>query len=158
MTTTTLPPLLRAATSTFESLALLVAEPALAGDASPAPMLHAVSVGFRGPARGRLVLRVSDDVRAALAANMLGVADPAPALQVDALGEVANVICGNLLPALAGSAAVFRLAAPMPLPADGALHPADGERRAETVAVAVEAGRAELVLFLVVGDAFPPGA
>jgi len=153
MTTTTLPPLLRAATSTFESLALLVAEPAAASDASAATP-HAVSVAFAGPVRGRLVLRVSDDVRAALAENMLGASGPSPALQADALGEVANVVCGNLLPALAGRAAVFHLAAPRHLESDRALAPLAGERCEAVVALAVETGRAELALMLADGDAF----
>jgi CheY-specific phosphatase CheX len=48
-----------------------------------------------------------------VAANMLGDDDaPAPAQQLDALGEIANVICGNLLPHIAAPHAVFQLDAP----------------------------------------------
>ena len=50
-----------------------------------------------------------------LAANMLGVDEaPGSAEQADALGELANVLCGNLLPAIAGEQHVFILEAPGP--------------------------------------------
>jgi CheY-specific phosphatase CheX len=156
MTSTTPAPLLQAATATFESLALLVARPSAGGAHARVPTPHAVSLAFAGPVRGRLVLRVSDDVRTALAGNMLGVDAPAPALQADALGELANVVCGNLLPALAGPAAVFRLGAPEPLAAGapGSRGPRAGERRVADAALDVEGGRAELAVYLDAACAF----
>jgi hypothetical protein len=50
-----------------------------------------------------------------LAVNMLGLDDDvqvSPADQKDALREMLNIICGNLLPALAGDQAVFDIEAP----------------------------------------------
>jgi hypothetical protein len=62
------------------------------------------------------VLTVDEAMMPALAANMLGVDEPPPppADQRDALGELANVLCGNLLPEIAGTEHVFLLAAPAP--------------------------------------------
>src|SRR3954468_19062378 len=109
MTSTTRSPLLAAATSTFESLALLLPSADVTSAEAAAAPAYAVRVGFTGPLRGWLELRVTDDVARAFAENMLGVADADAALVRDALGEVANVVCGNLLPGLAGRAAVFHL-------------------------------------------------
>ena len=73
----------------------------------------AVTVSFRGPLSGRLVLRASSEILPGVAANMLGADGEYPlAVQRDALGELANVICGNLLPMIGGAEAVFVLSAP----------------------------------------------
>ena len=138
-------PLLTAATSTFESLALLFADVPPSAAQGAAPLTAAVSVSFVGPSTGALVVAVSDDVAVALAANMLGLDPDAvqadPALRHDALGELANVVCGNVLPLVAGRGAVFHLAAPAPcaLPAFAA---SGTPLHVETLGV--DAGRAVL--------------
>jgi hypothetical protein len=48
---------------------------------------------------------------------MLGAGAAGAAERRDAVGELANVICGHVLPAAAGPAAVFHLAAPAPVDA-----------------------------------------
>lgn len=105
--------LYRAATSTFEDLAFLCPT---AGSDEPrldAAAAHVVSVRFRGRIRGRLVLAVSPRVLPSIAMNMLGVDEPPPTqVQHDALGEIANVICGNVLPSIAGVRTVLDIAAP----------------------------------------------
>jgi CheY-specific phosphatase CheX len=139
-------PLLTAATSTFESLALLFADAPPSGVQLEAPLTHAVCVAFVGPCTGTLDVAVSDDVALALAANMLGLAPEAvgaePALRRDALGELANVVCGNVLPLIAGRGAVFHLAAP----AARALPDAPDEAALYTETLGVDAGRALLTL------------
>jgi CheY-specific phosphatase CheX len=103
------------ATSTFESLAFLVAYEKALGDEA-VPVLEA-RVAFDGAVSGSLILRASPNVVARVASNMLGVREKAaPALESDALGEVANVICGHLLPVLAGPQELFRLRAPVVSP------------------------------------------
>ena len=77
----------------------------LFGDRGPAPML-AVQLGAYWLGLGLFA--------AALAANMLGVSDAEADARTrrDALGEVANVVCGNVLPLVGGRHAVFHLGAP----------------------------------------------
>jgi hypothetical protein len=76
---------------------------------------------------------------------MLGLVPPlARTIQVDALGEVTNVICGNVLPALAGRDAVFDLGAPRPLDA----HAAPGSAAEAEVLLGLGAGRALVSLHL----------
>jgi hypothetical protein len=107
---------------TLEKLAFLFAAP-LEG---PAPEdtgeLATVWVRFSGPLCGAMQLSLSQPVLAELAANMLG-ADDASALsadeQHDALRELINVICGNLLPLIGGDSAEFNIETPF-IPAAGA--------------------------------------
>jgi len=105
--------LVAAASETFESLAYLFAEEAVPESSVPASADGVVAVAFSGAAQGGVVLQLSGGVLPALAGNMLGVDDETSLPeQHDALGEVANVICGNVLPRVAGRTAVFVLGVP----------------------------------------------
>lgn len=68
-------------------------------------------IEFQGARTGMLVLGLDPGVNHELAANMLGIADehgdPEAEQREDSLRELLNVICGNLLPALAEPEAVF---------------------------------------------------
>jgi CheY-specific phosphatase CheX len=106
-----------------------------------------VAVDFEGPVTGTLELRVSALVLPGLAINMLGEFEtPSDEVQRDALGEVANVITGNVLPRLAGAKAVFRLHPPR------AIGPASGPATA-VADVGLDEGRAELRLLITEGAA-----
>lgn len=106
--------LLRLATiSTFEDLTFLVPDADCSLEQSEDPFSGFVTVAFHGPFNGCLVIRASESVLPAIAGNMLGEDESKERrLQRDACGEVANVVCGNLLPLLAGKDAQFRLDAP----------------------------------------------
>ena len=150
-------PLATASTSTFEALGLLLPDVHPSAEQHAAPLARGVRVAFAGPFAGALALRVSEDVATALAANMLGVdaVDAGDRLVHDALGEVANVICGNLLPELAGRMAVFHLGAPEPVPA--APGPTSGpDRPSLAITLGVDAGRAEVALHVDPADADAP--
>lgn len=106
---------------TLEKLAFLFASPM---DTPPSLEEHALStvqVGFAGAYAGGLELSLSKPALAELAANMLGVMEGEPLgeeQQQDALKELANVICGNILPVLAGDTAEFSIDAPVSVPAE----------------------------------------
>lgn len=128
--------------STFEELGLVFPAAGPETAAADAPLAGGVRVAFDGPWRGAVVLRATAGVLAAAAANMLGTGTPpAEPLQRDALGELANVLCGNLLPTLAGRAAVFELQAPCWIGAAP-----DAAAPAAAVALEVEEGRVEAAL------------
>lgn len=118
-----------AATSTFEDLAFLSVVPWPDDDAGIPPLTYAVRVRFGGMIAGHVDVALAGDVLPEVASNMLGTSRAAEAMQFDALGELANVICGNTVPVLAGWAAEFPLEAPMPIAADA---PALGPVLAET--------------------------
>jgi hypothetical protein len=79
---------------------------------------------------------------------MLGVDEPpATAQQYDALGEIANVICGNLLPRIAGPQAVFQLSPPRLLD-DLSVVPEMVLSLAVEAQLGLEHGRVDLRLFV----------
>jgi CheY-specific phosphatase CheX len=104
--------LLAAGATAFEELGFLFVAPELPEGRARAAGVVA-SVAFRGPFDGSLVVEMDGSLLAPLAENMLGDEEaPSPAMQDDAFGELANVICGHTLTRLAGARASFRLAAP----------------------------------------------
>jgi CheY-specific phosphatase CheX len=100
---------------TLEKLAFLFAVPLEGPAPEDARELATVQVGFSGPLCGGMQLSLSRPVLAELAGNMLG-ADDGSALsadeQHDALRELINVICGNLLPMIGGDTAEFHIQTP----------------------------------------------
>lgn len=161
--------LIEAAEQAFEQLGFLMpafedddaalaagnAEDDTANPASPAPSAElaggratgarrGMMVRFRGPVDGAVVVRGDAGLLEALAANMLGseTTPPLP-LQLDALGEIANVICGNVLPVAEDPAAVFRLDTPVAAPV---VVPGEGERVRSAVEIRLDAGVAEVAL------------
>lgn len=151
MSSTTVRSLSQATTATFEELALLFPETELSAEQAAAPLDVAVSVDFRGPLTGRLVVRASQCILPAIAANMLGAEESKLLpLQRDALGEIGNVICGHVLPLIAGADKIFNLAAPI-LHEGGATAHRDHDEPVARVQVGVEEGRAEAVLYLFSG-------
>ena len=134
-----------ATASIFEELALLCEDPAADRVRAAEPIAGGVRLDFTGPVRGTLVLRVTAGALDAAAANMLALdAPPDAALRRDALGELANVICGTLLPALGGRRAVFTLGTPRWLgEADAA-----PEAPLVSASVTLDEGRADVALHL----------
>ncbi|MBC8089314.1 MAG: chemotaxis protein CheX [Phycisphaerae bacterium] len=105
--------------ATFEDLALICPDYTLSGKQSEAPVDVAMAVSFSGPLNGQLVLKATSHILPGIAENMLGSeAAEGMAIQRDALGELANVMCGNLLPLIGGAQAVFVLSAPQEYSAD----------------------------------------
>ena len=138
--------LCKAALLTFEDLGFMFPEPELEEENPLVEPEASVSVEFWGPFNGRLVVTVCGGLLPALAANMLGEeAPPSELQQYDALGEISNVICGNVLPAIAGSKAVFHIGAPQRL--QNPETPDRGSPEAK-VHLALDQGRADLFLFI----------
>jgi len=107
--------------ATLERLAFLFAAPMEEAPAADESGLETVRVDFTGAFTGGLELSLSVPVLAELAANMLGAdegAAPSADERRDALKELANVICGNLLPAISSQAKEFNIRARDPAAAD----------------------------------------
>ena len=103
-----------AAAHVFETAAFITIGPVLPGECDLAPPDVAARMAFRGPSTGTLTLRVASSVLPVIAGNMLGESDPAEAREKgqDALRELLNMICGNVLTAWQGEAPVFNLSPP----------------------------------------------
>ena len=136
------------ALSTFEELGFLLPawDEETGGEPLPDDALETVRVRFAGPRCGVLELGLTPEALEALASNMLASeGPPEPHLQRDALGEAANVICGNVTPVLADTKAVFRLQAPAAVPADD---PLAGVRAVADLWIGLDSGTAHVRLFL----------
>jgi hypothetical protein len=115
------------------------------------PALVASSVEFSGPFAGSLTLAVSANMLPALAANMLGLDEgdtgPLPDQQRDALKELTNVVCGNLLPKMAGTQAVFKIEAPRIVDPE-TIEGLGGQGPVARTRLILDEGRAEFALFI----------
>lgn len=151
MKTELVQPLQQVAEETFQSLAFMFSMgPDESGPAQAPGAITAVSVAFAGPFGGQVVLWVTDDMLPPLAGNMLGLDDGEAATaeqQHDALKELLNVICGNLLPAIAGCQEVFNVRTPQvvqPKPAEAP----DFSGAAAVAALTLDSGMAQVALYL----------
>jgi hypothetical protein len=136
--------LLQAATSTFEDLTFLLPTERLDERQAKAGLAAEARVDFAGPLTGTLLVRVHGELMPVLAARMLGATAPGPILERDALGEIANVLCGNVLPRIAGGAAVFSLRSPAVT--NGIIAPAPPPAPTAAVTLGLDCGRIEVLL------------
>ncbi len=103
-------------TSVLEQLAFMFAEPpeSESPDLGTAGIVQ-VSMSFHGPFHGTMDLTVPRSMCEELAANVLGL-DPDDEMVTrspfDALKELLNITCGNVLTTLAGDTPVFDLSIP----------------------------------------------
>jgi len=131
---------------TLEQMAFIFSEP----DPDPGPGetefsdATVVSVSFIGPVSGSLCMTIPSETLPELSANMLGVdeADTTPEQHADALKETMNVICGNLLPAMAGDKAIFDINAPEIVETHG------GEEPVARARLELEEGYCRLFLYI----------
>ncbi len=134
------------AEATFGSMAFMLSMPDTEEEIG-SDQATTVRVGFAGPFGGELTMIVDEEMLSELAGNMLGL-DPGEEAphdqQVDALKELLNVICGNLLPKIAGVEVVFDVASPQIV--------AQGETPSlvapkASVKLCLDSGMAELTLY-----------
>jgi chemotaxis protein CheX len=112
----------RVAETTFGELAfvLVIPEEAEPIDAKTPTWQYVCRVEFTGPFAGELFVGITADMLRPLVTNMLGLDAseeiPPDVPLGDALKELANVVCGNLLPAISGDEVVFKISGPEILP------------------------------------------
>lgn len=107
------------------------------------------AIYFKGPFSGCLIVSVAPEMLSHLAANMLG--DEAQANEImerDSLGEIANVICGNALPAIYGFDPVFHLDAPAMLENPDELINASHYNKEAEVQISFDSGNAAVALLI----------
>lgn len=103
--------LYRKAVLIFEELGFLMPRSEGGGYSDEAG--RTATVAFKGAFSGRLAVFVSSGLLPQLSANMLAEQkSPSRKMEEDALCEIANIICGNVLPAIYGYKPIFNLDAP----------------------------------------------
>ena len=138
----------KAAALTFEELSFMLPTEMLNEHQRAAQAAIAATISFRGAFGGTLAVLVCGEVLPLLSANMLGEDSPPDQnLQFDALQEIANVICGNVLPELAGSDAVFDIG-PAQIMTPKQARSCSKLMPAAELHVGLDQGRVELRLYL----------
>jgi len=104
----------RALCEVFENLCFMVPAPRNTIPPEPETLSRVVlAVDFRGDGHGVLHLILPDSMIATVAGAMLGEDGPLElSEQYDAVCELSNIVCGNVLPLIAGERAVFDLSSP----------------------------------------------
>lgn len=138
----------QAAILTFEELGFLFPTPEFKHEDQDGVKDGTVCVHFRGAFSGDLLLSLHGGLLPLVTANMLGEDDaPARETQEDALRELANVICGNALPLIAGKQEIFHLDAPRQINSEEEQSLLTNLPTA-TVYIGLDEGRADVSLFL----------
>lgn len=112
----------------LERTAMVLAEPAPVHDDTPAPTRFA-RIHYHGPSRGTILLAGTDGFCRELAASLLGVESDDINLDregLDALKEMANIVGGSMILALAGGQCAFTLGLPEVVPAPDPVPPGPG--------------------------------
>jgi chemotaxis protein CheY-P-specific phosphatase CheC len=134
------------AAQVFDAAAFFSSYPTTDGELTPVDRVGA-TITFRGPHTGRISLFMERQLLDTLALNMLGEADDEDPSEreLDALKEVLNMICGNLLTVCYGEEVVFNLSPPEILN-DANAPAADPDDNAVRVLLNLEETLAELTI------------
>jgi CheY-specific phosphatase CheX len=115
--------LLEVSTHVFETSAFMAVYPPEVTNLEGGFPPMAASISFKGPVNGRLILAVSPEILTLLATSMLGLDfgdEVGEDGKNDALLEVLNMMCGNVLTGIHGSEPVFDLCPPELIPCEEA--------------------------------------
>lgn len=136
----------QAAVTTFEQLVFVLPDTPPDEEQRAMPVTAVARIAFAGPAAGELQVRACEGLLPRLAANMLGNELDNEDVQLDALGEIANIICGQLFPHIDPYRA-FEQRPPLVTTWDGNGTLA-GSELAAWVELGLESSRAEVLLWL----------
>jgi len=142
--------LYRVASETIEKLAFVFSFPEDERDDTFQGSVVTAGISFTGTFSGNLIMTVSTQVLPELAANMLGIDEEETTLdqQHDSLKELINVICGNLLPAIAGEEVIFNIGAPRIITQGDSSIKEDRRKHISRVKLTFEKGQSDLLLFV----------
>lgn len=104
-------------------------------------------VRFDGAAEGAMKIRVTPALFDAIAENMLGMEESDQNLKEGALCEIANIICGNTVPAFAKGDKICYIRPPEILNDPSKLETFEGLEE-ETVRIYLDEGVAEITVYL----------
>lgn len=137
-----------AALGVFKDLTFMLPSRGLNESQQNAPFQMAAAVEFWGPISGKLEVAIYGNLVQIMAANMLGETGfPTEFQQRDALKELTNVLCGNMLPQLLGEEAVYKIDAPCVLEIMDRPSTSGAQPSAQ-LQVGMDMGRADVQLFL----------
>jgi len=92
--------LIEASIRTFEDVCFMYLVPELKDSQKELVVEAAAEVKYKGEYTGKLIIEARGELFTAIATNMLSNEIPNTQQKKDALGEIANIICGNIVPSL----------------------------------------------------------
>ncbi|MBP3191926.1 chemotaxis protein CheX [Natronogracilivirga saccharolytica] len=105
-------------------------------------------VNFDGASHGGMILRASRDLVDAIADNMLGSDDATEEQKHGALCEIANIICGNVVPAFSDGEEISYIRPPrIAAPGEQPHSLFDSMNHSETVRIHLDEGSAEISVY-----------
>ena len=134
-----------AVVNTFEQLVFVLPDTEPDAEQRSRKVAAIASIIFTGPASGILQVRACEGLLPRITMAMLGDESNAT-LQLDALGEIANVICGQIFPSIDPVAAFEQLPPTVRMLADAV--DKSQTSPAAVVQVGVESSRADILLYL----------
>lgn len=104
-----------ATVSTFEDICFIYTVPELKDIQKHLKLEAAAEVKYRGNFSGKLIIETRGDLLSAIAANILSNDLSSIQQKDDALGELANIICGNIVPYLGRGGKGYKIESPRSL-------------------------------------------
>jgi CheY-specific phosphatase CheX len=101
-----------ATVSTFEYICFMYPAPELKDIQKNLKLEAAAEVKYKGNYTGKLLIETRGDLLSAIAGNILSNDFPNPQQKNDALGELANIICGNIVPYLGRGGQGYKIESP----------------------------------------------
>ena len=134
---------------TLEDLCFMYQEPDLKDAQENLPLEAAAEVEYRNDDfTGKLLIETRGGLFSAIATNILSNDDPSAQQKKDALGEIANIICGNVVPSLGGSGREYKIEPPRSLNKDDLLKEEWQEEPVAEITLNFSDGRADIKLFV----------
>ena len=134
---------------TLEDLCFMYQEPELKDAQENLPLEAAAEVKYRSDDfTGKLLIETRGGLFSAIATNILSNDDPSAQQKKDALGEIANIICGNVVPSLGGGGREYKIDPPRSLHKDDLLKEEKQEEPLAEITLNFNDGRADIKLFM----------
>jgi CheY-specific phosphatase CheX len=133
---------------TFEDICFIYQVPELKDAQKNLALEAAAEVNYRGDFTGKLLIETRGGLFMAIAANMLSNDVPNTQQKKDALGEIANIICGNVVPSLGRGGREYKIESPRPLKKDDLLKEKKQGKPLAEITLNFNQGRADIKLFV----------
>jgi CheY-specific phosphatase CheX len=133
---------------TFEDICFIYPVPELQDDQKNLKLEAAAEVKYRGDFTGKLLIETRGGLFTAVAANMLSNDVPNTQQKKDALGEIANIICGNIVPSLGRGGQEYKIESPRSLSKEDLLKEEKKDKPIVEVTLNFNQGRADIKLFV----------
>jgi CheY-specific phosphatase CheX len=134
--------------TTFEDVCFMYQVPELKKEQKKLKPDAVAEVKYKGDHTGRLVIETYGDLFSAIAANMLSDESPGLHKKKDALGEIANIICGNVVASLGRSEKGYKIGSPRSLKKEEWLKEKKTDKPFAEISLNFNEGRADIKFFV----------